>query len=106
MNSIPIKIQVEQRESRHIGDARAPVQGWLGNARGMLVINLDDMPVTTNANSCLYNGDQHTPLSGQTYNWSTTQCTGSLAEICKATSTEGGTERAIAGSELRINLPR
>lgn len=121
MEAMPIKIQVEQRGSRHIGDASAPaltggkkvmdnvwesddkkvvytlssngdliigqrsaagaatvsgtitVQGWLGNAGGLLGINLDDTPVAANANAHLYNGDQHAPLSGQTYNWGTTQ---------------------------------
>jgi hypothetical protein len=49
------------------------VQGWLGNAGGTLDINLDDTPVAANANAHLYNGDQHAPLSGQSYNWSATQ---------------------------------
>ncbi len=35
----------------------------------------------------------------------TSQRTGSLAEICKAASTVGGTDKDIVGSELRINLP-
>jgi RTX calcium-binding nonapeptide repeat (4 copies)/Lipase (class 3) len=49
------------------------VQGWLGNAGGTLGINLDDTPVAANANAHLYNGDQHAPVSGTSYNWGTTQ---------------------------------